>query len=284
MAYHPNAPPRYVAYRGMKKDGSGWAGWSLGSFVEKSCAACKKRGDSCLRIVVDDFGNVDLGACVWCKARSVRCSTAQLRGRQAKAKGAEGTKGGKRKASEVDSEASEGERPLPKKAKLVSVVEESEEEWEEWNRIQATEEVREDMVTEEIREEVEEVREVVEEVREVTEEVREVAEEVREVAEEVREVDKKEAKRARREARRWERRARRSERADRMDELIDVVRELGNKVDEFAAEVRVSNALRNRADREYLEERRRWYFSDRKLNARNWQEEDSGVDSEGHSV
>jgi hypothetical protein len=69
-----------------------------------------------------------------------------------------------------------------------------------------------------------------------------------------------------------------------MDELIDVVRELGDKVEAFAGEVRVSNALRNRADREYLEERRRWYFSDRLLHARNWQEEDSSVDSEGHSV
>jgi hypothetical protein len=95
-------------------------------------------------------------------------------------------------------------------------------------------------------------------------------------------VNKREAKRGRREARRSERRARRSERADRMDELIDVVRELGDRVDRFAEEVRVSNALRNRVDREYLEERRRWYFSDRMLHARNWQE-DSDVDSEGHS-
>jgi hypothetical protein len=271
MAYHPNAPPRYVAYRGMKKDGSGWAGWSLGSFVEKSCAACKKRGDSCLRVVVDDFGDVDLGACVWCKARSVRCSTAQIRGRQAKAKGAESTKGGKRKASEVDSEASEGEKPMAKKAKSASIVEESEEEFEEWNGILEAEEFRKGMVTEEVREEVEGVQEVVEEVREVAEEVREV-------------VDKKEAKRARKEARRWERRARSSEMLERMDELIDVVRELGDRVESFAGEVRVSNALRNRADREYLEERRRWYFSERKLNARNWQEEGSGEDSEVYSA
>jgi hypothetical protein len=42
---------------------------------------------------------------------------------------------------------------------------------------------------------------------------------------------------------------------------------------------RVSNVLRNRADREYLEERRRWYFSDRMANARDWNE-----DSERYSV
>jgi hypothetical protein len=202
MVYHPNTGPRFVGYRGQKKDGTGWADWSLGRFVEKSCAACMKRGDSCLRVVVNDFGDIDLGACVWCKACSVGCSTAQRRGRQAKAKGTEEAKDGKRKASEVDSEVSEGEAPSPKKAKSRSVIEDSEEEWEEWNGIQETEEIWEG----------------VEDVREVVEEVREVVEEVREVVEEVREVDKKEAKRARREARRWERKARRSERSDRMDE------------------------------------------------------------------
>jgi hypothetical protein len=46
----------------MKKDGTDWAGWSLGRFVEKSCAACKKRGDSCLHVVVNDLGDIDLGA------------------------------------------------------------------------------------------------------------------------------------------------------------------------------------------------------------------------------
>jgi hypothetical protein len=168
----------------------------------------------------------------------------------------------KRKVSEVESEDSE-EEPLAKKFKSKSVIEESEEEWEEWKGIQETEEVREEKVTEE---------------------VREVTEGVREVMEEVREADKKEAKRARKEARRWERKARSSEMLERMDELIDVVRELGDKVETFAGEVRVSNELRNRADREYLEERRRWYFSDRLMHARNWQEEDSGEDSEVYSA
>jgi hypothetical protein len=41
-----------------------------------------------------------------------------------------------------------------------------------------------------------------------------------------------------------------------MKDLIQAVRDLGDKVDRFADEVRVSNVLRNRADREYLEERR----------------------------
>jgi hypothetical protein len=120
----------------MKKDGTGWAGWSLGRFVEKSCTACTKRGDSCLRVVVNDFGDIDLGACVWCKACSVGCSTAQRRGRQAKTKVAEEPKDGKRKASEVDSGASEAEEPSPKKVKSRSVIEDSEEEWEEWEGIE----------------------------------------------------------------------------------------------------------------------------------------------------
>jgi hypothetical protein len=59
----------------------------------------------------------------------------------------------------------------------------------------------------------------------------------------------------------------------------NAVRDLGNKVDRFAEEVRVSNVLRNRADREYLEERRRWYFSERLEHARSWNE-----DSERYSV
>jgi hypothetical protein len=174
------------------------------------------RGDSCLHVIVNNFGDIDLGACVWCKARSVACSTAQRRGRRSKAKAKEEPKQ-KRKASEMGSEASEGEATLLKKTKSRSVVEDSEEEWEEWDGVQdkgnwpkdSGEEIEAEEVREEIREEVEEVQEVVEKVRKE---------------------DKKEAKRARREARRWERKARRWERSERMDELIDVVRELGDKV------------------------------------------------------
>jgi hypothetical protein len=177
LAYHPNAGPRFVGYRGIKKDGTGWAGWSLGWFVEKSCTACTKHGDSCLPVVVNDFGDINLGACVWCKARAVGCNTAQRRGRQAKAKVAEEPKDNKRKASKADSGASKAEGPSPKKVKSRSVIEESEEEWEgiedKENGPQASGEGQE---AEEVREEVEGVWEGVEEVREeVMEEVRESA-------------------------------------------------------------------------------------------------------------
>jgi hypothetical protein len=133
MAYRPNTSSWFISYRGSKKEG-GWGDWALGWIVEKPCVACKKRGDSCLHVVLDDFGNINLGACVWCKAQSVGCSTAQRhrRGGVSKAKARlEESKGGKRKMSEVEeSEDSEGEEPLAKKTKSRSVIEDSDEEWE----------------------------------------------------------------------------------------------------------------------------------------------------------
>jgi hypothetical protein len=281
MAYHPILP-RFIGYRGSKREG-GYGDWALGRIVEKLCAACTKRGDSCLRVVVNDFGDIDLGACVWCKARSVACSTVQRGGRtsKAKVKTAEDPKD-KRNVSEMDSEESE-EELLAKKFKSNSVIEESEEEWEEWDGIQDQEEWPKESG------EVQEVDEVREEVEEVWEEVEEVrsrspsSPEVREKTEEEKEMDKREVKRARKEARRSERKARRSERSEEMKDLIHAVVDLGKKVDRFVDEVRVSNALRNRADREDLEERRRWYFSDRVLNAKDW-EKGSGEDSGRYSV
>jgi hypothetical protein len=178
----------------------------------------------------------------------------------------------KRKASEVESKDSE-EEPLAKKFKSNSVIEDNKEEWEEWEGVQDKGDWPKDLGEER---ETEEVREVTEEVREVTEEVWEVTEEVWEVTEEVREMDKREVKKARKEARR-------SERSEEIKDLIHAVRDLGNKVDRFAEEVRVLNVLRYRADREYLEERRRWYFSDRMLDAKDW-EKGLGEDSERYSV
>jgi hypothetical protein len=260
-------PPRLTSVYWLPRIEEG--GW-LGRIVEKACAACAKCGDSCLHVIVNDFGDIDLGACVWCKARSVGCSTAQHRGQggasKAKAKDAE-EPNDKRKASEVKSEDSE-EEPLAKKFRLKSIIEDSEE--EEWGGIQD----KGDWPKEsgEVQE-TKEVRAVTEEVREEVREVWEVTEEVGEEVEEVREMDKREAKRARKEVRRSERKARRSERSEDMKDLIHVVIDLGKKVDWFADEVRVSNALRNRADREYLEERRWWYFSERLEHARDWNED-----------
>jgi hypothetical protein len=147
-----------------------------------------------------------------------------------------------------------------KRAKLQCVMEDSEEEWEgildkgDWP--EGSGETRE---TEEVREEDEGVR----------------ASSVSEAKsqEKTEEEKQKESRNARREARRMERKARRSERLEQMKDLIYLVGELGSKVDRFAEEVRVSNVLRNRADREYLQERRRWDFPDRMANARDWNED-----------
>jgi hypothetical protein len=223
MAYHPNASPRFIGYRGLKKEG-GWGDWSLGWIVEKPCTACKKCGDSCLRVI-------DLGPCVWCKARSVGCSTAQRhhRGGVSKARKEDKAKSGKQKMSEIEgSEDSEGEGPSSKKVKSRSVIEDSD---EGVDRIQDKEDRLKDSG------EVEEA-----------EEVQANEAEVQEKAEEDKGKRKREVKEARR--------VRRPERTEMMRYLIQAVRDLGEKVDRFADEVRVSNVLRNRADREYLEERR----------------------------
>jgi hypothetical protein len=105
MAYHPNATPNFIVYRSSDK-GGGWGSWSLGKTIEKLCTVCRKRGDSRLRVIVDDLGNVDLGACMWCKTHSVGCSTTlhhhQGGKGKAKAKADKESRGSKQTASEVE--------------------------------------------------------------------------------------------------------------------------------------------------------------------------------------
>lgn len=255
MAYHPEASPIFVMYRSSKKAG-GWGGWSLGKHVDNACAACRKRGDSCLRVVVSDHGDVDLGACVWCRTRAVGCSTAQRHRRVGarKSKVESEPKSDKRKRSEVeDSEDDEGEEPSSKRVKSRSVIEDSDgEDWlsdregrakKDMGQVEIAEEVRESSVSEA-------------EVQGKTE----------------KDKGKQEAKEARK--------ARRSERSELMREMIMAVRELGSKVDRFADEVRASSILRNRADREYLAERRRERHMERMRNARRLRGEESEESSE----
>jgi hypothetical protein len=252
MAYHPNAMPNYILYRSSTKAG-GWNEWALGKHVDNPCAACRKRGDSCLRVVVSDHGDVDLGVCVWCRTRAMGCSTAQRhrRVRAKKPKVESEPKSDKRKLSEVeDSEGDEGEGPSSKKVKPRSVIEDSD--GEDWLG-DREDRVKKDMVH------VEEFRE----------------DSVSEV--EVRgETENDKGKRKVKEARK----ARRLERSELMREMIMAVRELGSKVDRFAHEVRASSILRNRADREYLEERRQERHVERLRNARRLRGEDSEDSSE----
>ena len=86
-----------------------------------TCVKCK---NTCLRRVIDVYGDVDLGACVWCQERSVRCSIAQ-RGRAGKSSGEKRKRSekGKEKAEEgSDEEDSSDEEPPAKKARIAEVV------------------------------------------------------------------------------------------------------------------------------------------------------------------
>jgi hypothetical protein len=150
----------------------------------------------------------------------------------------------KRKASNVEeSKDREGEVPSPRKVKSHKIIEDSEgEEWvrgrEEW--------VKRDPVT------------------------GKSAEEARVSSPGEAEVEGTEEKKDK--GKRNTKRVRKLDRLEVMRELVLAVRELGSKVDMFADEVR------NRVDREYLEEWRQGYFLDRMRNAR-----DLGEDSEEYS-
>jgi hypothetical protein len=108
----------------------------------------------------------------------------------------------------------------------------------------------------------------------------EIAEEVRESSVSEAEVQGKTEKDKGKQEAKEARKARRSERSELMREMIMAVRELGSKVDRFADEVRASSILRNRADREYLAERRRERHMERMRNARRLRGEESEESSE----
>ena len=119
MRYNIDGSDVFVAYRNASlTDSEDDSNWHNARALEKACVTCIKRKNTCLRRVIDLYGDVDLGACVWCQEHSVRCSIAQ-RGRVGK------TSGEKRKRSEKGKEKAEeslGEEPLVKKAKVAEVV------------------------------------------------------------------------------------------------------------------------------------------------------------------
>ena len=98
MRYNINGSNVFVAYRNASlADSEDNSNWRNAHASEKACMTCVKRTNTCLRRVIDTYGDVDLGACVWCQERSVRCSIAQ-RGRAGKSSGE------KRKRSEKGKE------------------------------------------------------------------------------------------------------------------------------------------------------------------------------------
>ena len=125
MRYNIDGSNVFVAYRNASlADSEDNTNWRNARASEKACTTCVKRKNTCLRRVIDVYGDVDLGACVWCQERSVRCSIAQ-RGRAGKSSGEKRKRSekGKEKAEESsDKENSSGEEPLVKKAKVAEVV------------------------------------------------------------------------------------------------------------------------------------------------------------------
>ena len=119
MRYNIDGSNVFVAYRNtLLADSEDNSNWRNAHVSEKACTMCIKRTNTCLCRVINTYGNVDLGACVWCQEQSVQCLIAQ-RGQVGKSSGE------KRKRSEKGKEKAEqtsDEEPPVKKARVTEVV------------------------------------------------------------------------------------------------------------------------------------------------------------------
>ena len=101
MRYNINRSNVFVVYRNASlADSEDNTNWRNAHASAKACTMCVKQGNTCLHWIVDTYGNIDLGACVWCQERSVQCSIAQ--------QGHGKSSGEKRKRSEKGKEKAEG--------------------------------------------------------------------------------------------------------------------------------------------------------------------------------
>src|SRR3979490_2406418 len=107
-----SAGDTFIVYRDAKlADMNDNSTWRNARSANPPCTNCKKRGNTCLRRVIDLYGDVDRGACVWCSVRGVGCSIKQqVRGARGAGSPKKSSGKGKRKASEV-SDGSRGEGP-----------------------------------------------------------------------------------------------------------------------------------------------------------------------------
>ena len=125
MRYNIDKSNVFVAYRNtLLADSEDDTNWCNACASEKVCMTCVKRKNTCLRWVIDTYGDVDLRACVWCQERSMWCSIAQ-QGRAGKGSGEKRKRGekGKEKAERtLDEDDSSDEEPPLKKAKVTEVV------------------------------------------------------------------------------------------------------------------------------------------------------------------
>ena len=84
MQYNIDGSNVFVAYRNASlADSEDNTNWHNARASEKVCMMCVKWKNTCLRQVINTYGDVDLGTCVWCQEQSVQCSIAQ-RGRAGK--------------------------------------------------------------------------------------------------------------------------------------------------------------------------------------------------------
>ena len=68
MRYNIDGSNVFVAYRNASlADSKDDTNWRNARASEKACATCVKQKNTCLRRVIDVYGDVDLGACVWCQ-------------------------------------------------------------------------------------------------------------------------------------------------------------------------------------------------------------------------
>ena len=78
MQYNIDWSNIFVAYcNASLADSEDNSNWRNARASEKVCTMCIKQKNTCLRRVIDMYGNVDLRACVWCQERSVWCLIAQ---------------------------------------------------------------------------------------------------------------------------------------------------------------------------------------------------------------
>ena len=125
MRYNIDRSNIFVAYRNASlTDSKDNSNWRNARASEKVCMTCVKRKNMCLHQVIDTYGDVDLGACVWCQERSVQCSIAQ-RGWVGKTLGKKRKRSekGKEKVEQTSDEEDSSDEELPsKKVRVAEVV------------------------------------------------------------------------------------------------------------------------------------------------------------------
>src|SRR3979490_686270 len=103
----------FIVYRDAKlADTADDSMWRNTRSANPPCTNCKKRGNTCLRQVIDLYRDVDLRACIWCSVRGVGCSIKQqVRGARGTGSPKKSSGKGKRKVSEIsEGEVSDGSR------------------------------------------------------------------------------------------------------------------------------------------------------------------------------